>query len=218
MSVLVIGVSAMAALCAAMLTNGRQSKYMSLAGTLASEKLEDLNRWQGSFSTAGVDTSDPEICVQPGDTQEGSIAFNAQNQPVDVKNYSITCGTNPAELVNYADDVSVDVTNSTTCPNPTDGCFAETTSTTVSGVTTYYTTYHSPDGSIPGNPSTTYPQSPVSSNVLPANMTTFHRQWIIEANPVVNGTAVAGVRRITVLVTDQQVQPNIRFQMSMIRP
>ena len=62
----------MAALAAIMLTRGRQSKYMSLAGTLATERLEDLNRWKGNV-IAGVDASDPQICVQGADTSEGSL-------------------------------------------------------------------------------------------------------------------------------------------------
>ena len=43
--ILIIGLSAMAALAAVMLTRGRQSRYVNVAETLASEKLEDLNRY-----------------------------------------------------------------------------------------------------------------------------------------------------------------------------
>ena len=55
------------------------------------------------------------------------------------------------ENVSYFDNVSIDVTNTTDCGSASNGCFAETKSSTVSGTTTYHTTYHSPDGTIPGN-------------------------------------------------------------------
>jgi hypothetical protein len=44
---------------------------------------------------------------------------------------------------------------------------------------------------------------------------TFSRRWVIEQDQ-----PVAGVRRITVLVTlmDRTVQPPLTFQMSMVRP
>jgi hypothetical protein len=44
---------------------------------------------------------------------------------------------------------------------------------------------------------------------------TFDRRWVIEQDK-----PVAGVRRITVLVTlrDLTVQPPVTFQMSMVRP
>ena len=56
LAILSVGVMAAAALTAKMLATGRQSKYMSLASTLASEKLEDLNRYS---------PNDPQVCV-PG--------------------------------------------------------------------------------------------------------------------------------------------------------
>jgi Tfp pilus assembly protein PilV len=200
-AVLVIGVSAMAALAAVMLTRGRQSKYMSLGGNLASEKLEDLNRWPPNY-VSGVDQSDPQICVQGADTSEGGLSADTTN--------TITCGSATGNI-SYFDNVSIDMTNSTDCPNPSNGCFAETTSTTSNGVTTYLTTYHSPDGTIPGNSTGT---APVQSSTPPSN-TTFHRRWLIEAN-----TPVAGTKRITVLVTlmDQSVKPGVTFQMSTVRP
>ena len=206
-SVLVIGVSAMAALSATMLTRGHQSKYISLAGTLASEKLEDLNRLTGAFN-AGADNSDPNICVPSPAASEGNLATDTST--------SITCA-GATETIYYYDNVSLDVTNSTDCPNPADGCFAETVSGTSSGSATFFTTFHSPDGTIPNGG--IVPAAPASSATAPTNLT-FHRRWVIEANPLINGTAVSGIRRITVLVTllDQTVQPGVTFQMSIVRP
>ena len=43
--VLVVGVVATATLAAHCMSTNRQSKYISLAAELASEKLEDLSRW-----------------------------------------------------------------------------------------------------------------------------------------------------------------------------
>ncbi len=217
MAILIVGISAMAALSASMLTRGRQSKYMSLAGTLASEKLEDLNHWntptpnpsQIPLQYAGADYSDPQICVPnfvAGST-EGSITIGTDAPPT-----SITCN-GVTETVNYSDNVNIDVTDSAAdCTSGSSGCFAETTSTTAGGTTTYYTTYHSPNGTISS--------PPVSSTTPPSNMT-FHRQWMIEANPTIAGTTATGVRRITVLVTlsDKSVSPGaVKFQMGMVRP
>jgi prepilin-type N-terminal cleavage/methylation domain-containing protein len=54
-AVLVIGLSAMAALVAQSLSGTENARFMALATTLASEKLEDLNRWPSvsSYVAAG---------------------------------------------------------------------------------------------------------------------------------------------------------------------
>jgi prepilin-type N-terminal cleavage/methylation domain-containing protein len=49
-TVLSIGLSAMAALVAQSLSGTERARYMAVATTLASEKLEDLNRWPASAS------------------------------------------------------------------------------------------------------------------------------------------------------------------------
>jgi len=63
-TVLAIGLSAMAALVASSLNGTERARYMALATTLASEKLEDLNRWPSSDShvaTGGSLTSDSTV-------------------------------------------------------------------------------------------------------------------------------------------------------------
>jgi hypothetical protein len=47
----------------------------------------------------------------------------------------------------------------------------------------------------------------------------FHRSWLIEGAPIINGTQLTGVRRITVLVTltDLSVKPGVSTQMSLVR-
>jgi type II secretory pathway pseudopilin PulG len=192
-AILIIAVSAMAALAAIMLTRGRQSRYINVAETLASEKLEDLNRWNMNA---------PAICVQTGDTSEGSLTTPVTS--------SITCPNGVSTgTVSYFDDISIDFTSGSNCANASYGCFSETVSGSSSGTSGFFTTYHSPDGVIPGNSDGT----PVFTTTAPTNLV-FHRTWLIEAN-----TPVTNVRRITVRVTltDQSVKPSVSAQMSLVR-
>jgi len=189
-AVLTVGVCAMALLGGTMMSTGQHSKYMSVAATLASEKLEDLNRWNGNYDVA--------VCVPTGSTTVGSLTTDVLQTttcPVGLQSGSVA----------YYDDVTLTLTNGNgDCPNPSTGCFAETVSSVNAGNTQYTTTYHSPDGVIG--------TAPPSGTAPP---TTFHRRWVIEANQPVNG-----VRRVTVLVTlmDQTIHPGAVFQMSIVRP
>lgn len=203
--VLTIGVVATATVAARSLGTARQSKFMALAAELASEKLEDLSRW---------DANDPNVCVQSGDTSEGSLTADA---PVK----SITCPTGAIASVAYYDLVSVNTATGTTdCPSPTYGCFTESvygTDGTMSGENGYTTTSHSPDGTV-----TVTPPSGTATSIVG----TFDRRWVIEQDPVVNGVTITGARRVTVLVTlldtslyqGTSVHLPVTFQMSMVRP
>ena len=205
--VLTVGVVASAALATRCLTSASQSKYMSLAAQLASEKLEDLSRF---------DTNDPNVCVQTGDTSEGSITADAPLK-------SITCPTGASSPgVAYYDQVSVSTATGTSdCPNPTYGCFSEVVYYNSNGTTNGYTvTSHSPDGTV----TVTRPSSTPNSAAV-----TFDRRWVIEQDPVVNGVTITGSRRVTVLVslmgtpTPQvgfyaPLTVPVMFQMSMVRP
>ena len=188
--ILSVGVMAMALLGARMMSTGQQSKYMSVAATLASEKLEDLNRWKGDYDVA--------VCVPTGSTTVGSLTTDVLQTttcPVGLQSGSVA----------YYDDVTLTLTNGNgDCPNSTTGCFAETVSSVNNGNAQYTTTYHSPDGVIG--------TAPPSGTAPP---TTFHRRWVIEGNQPVNG-----VRRVTVLVTlmNQTIRPGAVFQMSIVRP
>ena len=190
-TVLSIGLISVAALAATMLTTGKRSKYMSLASTLASEKLEDLSRYAPSA---------PQICLPTGSTSVGNITADAPIQ-------TVTCPNSDTNSLSVAYDDDVDISFGTgggDCPNE-GGCFAETIASISNGTTQYSTTYHSPDGVVKTSTSTTS-----SSQAL-----AFHRQWLIEGD-----TPVAGVRRITVLVTlkNNVVNPPVRFQMSAVHP
>jgi len=199
--VLVVGVVATATLAAHCMNTNRQSKYMSLATELASEKLEDLSRW---------DPDDPQVCVPAGSLSVGSLTSDVLQTTTCPPPLSLCSSTGPSATVNYYDDVCMATVNSTDCPNTTYGCFSETVSTPSSG-TTIYTTTHAPDGTINVTTPPTMP-SP-----------TFRRRWIIEADSPVAGVSaicLSGTRRVTVLVTlmDKTVQPPVSFQMSMVRP
>jgi prepilin-type N-terminal cleavage/methylation domain-containing protein len=197
LAILWVGVLCAEALGTKMLATGRQSKYMALASVLASEKLEDLNRYS---------PNSPQVCVPTGSTSVGSLTQSPGVMQ------STTCPVGGAvATVAYFDDVSVSLsTSSAACPNPTAGCFSETVTEQISGSTVYSTTYHSPDGQI---------ITPTATSTAPTNVT-FHRRWIIEASPQVGGQAITGTKRITVLVTlmDTTVMPAVNFQMSLVRP
>ncbi len=195
LAILSVGVMAAAALTGKMLSVGRQSKYMSLASTLASEKLEDLNHYS---------PSDPQVCVPSANTSVGSLSSDIMQSTTCPP--SVAWSTGFTGTATYYDSVSISLSTSTSaCPNPTAGCFSETVSGLTGGNVSYTTTYHSPDGQI---------VTSAPSNIAPSYVT-FHRRWIIEANQPVTGT-----RRVTVLVTlmDTTVQPPVNFQMSLVRP
>lgn len=189
--ILTVGVLAMAALGTKMMQTGQQSKYMSVAAQLATEKLEDLSHWS---------EDDPHICVPVGLGTAGSLGGDILQQttcPPDIS------GASNSDSISYYDDVNLAVNTGTVdCPNSTVGCVSETVSGQVAGVTTYTTTYHSPDGVI-------------NFNNTPPGAATYHRRWVVEADQ-----PVAGVRRVTVLVTlaNAAQKPGVTFQMSMVRP
>jgi len=193
--ILMVGTIDMALLATTMLTRGRQSKYVTLASTLTTEKLEDLNRWPG-ISQTSTDQSALQVCVPTGSASVGSLTSDVLQ--------TTTCASGASGTVAYYDDVSIDLSNTSgNCGNSTYGCFAETITSGSNGATTYTTTAHSPDGTIITS----------QSNTAPASSLDFHRRWIIEANVPVTGT-----RRITVLTSLPNSKPAVSFQMSIVRP
>lgn len=179
--VLAIGLAATALLIAATVTGTARARHMSQAATLASEKLEDLNRWP---------SADPHVFAPSGGTAGSLTADLVQ---------SVTSGGISAD-VNYYDEISISASG---------GAISEVvTALDDSGTTIYKTTIHQPDGRIVSATSTAAPPPGGNSNV-------YKRRWLIEADQ-----PVAGVRRVTVLVTlmDQTIRPPISFQISMVRP
>jgi len=191
--VLAVGVLSAAALIGSVVGGTSRSEYMNQAATVASEKLEDLNRWPGSYNiNAGVDSGDPHVVVTNG-TSAGSLTAD------EVQTVSAN-GT--SEAVNYYDEVFF---------NPTQGALDEVVSgLDASGNLQYTTISHPATGMI-----TDPPPAPTSTPPSITGAIAFKRRWIIELNQ-----PVTGVRRITVLVTCENgfVQPPVSFQMSLVRP
>jgi prepilin-type N-terminal cleavage/methylation domain-containing protein len=130
--VLTVGLMAMAALMARTLGATQRSQFLGVATTLASEKLEDLNRWP---------QNDPNVFVPVGSTTVGSLTADV------VQN--VTSGA-VTESINYHDEVLLSATN---------GSITETrTSLDAGGNLQYVTTSHAANGTITVSaPSTTPP-------------------------------------------------------------
>ena len=122
--VLTVGLVAMAMLIANTLSMTTESKYLSLASMLASEKLEDLDR---------CSKTDPHVAIAAGNTSAGDLA--ADSGPV-----SLTVGAVTDNVV-YYDQVSL---------GPDQGTYSEVVSgLAADGSTNYTTTSFSPAGGKP---------------------------------------------------------------------
>ena len=135
--VVTIGLGGLAALVANSIATGANTKYSSLASTLASEKLEDLERWP---------TTNPNVAVTTG-TSAGSLT--ADTGPVDVTS------NGQSYAVNYYDQVRVSMSG---------GSFAETvTGLDGNGNPQYSTITIGPQGGAPTfSQSTSAPSTPVT--------------------------------------------------------
>ncbi len=167
----------MASLVAQTLSGTERSRYMSLASTLTSEKLEDLNRWPNV---------DPHVSVPSGSTSEGSLTSD------------VSLGA-----INYYDDINL---------SNTTGQVSETIASTSGSTTTYSSVIHNSTGYVQSGANSS---APSGSGII-----AFHRRWLIEADPVVNGITLTGSRRVTVSVSlsNQSVRPPVNFQLSLVRP
>jgi Tfp pilus assembly protein PilV len=179
--ILIVGLVAVAGVVGSTLGNTARSEYMTQAATLATEKLEDLNRYP---------SADPNVAAAAGSSVGSLTSDVLQN----------VTANGVTEAVNYYDEVFF---------SPSQGAIVETDSSLdASGNTQYSTISYTPDGHVNTSaPTTTAPSS--------AGSIAFKRRWIIEMDQ-----PVTGVRRVTVVVTleNQQVQPSVTFQMSMVRP
>jgi prepilin-type N-terminal cleavage/methylation domain-containing protein len=200
--VLAIGLISLAALTAQMENGTERARFMGLAANLATEKLEDLNRWP---------SWDPNVYAPSGGTS-GSLTTDPA--PASVTSNGVT------ETVSYFDDVvisnnggSADTSGTGTCGSGNTGAVGETVSGLNNGTTVYTTTYHCADGEVVSVQNN-------SATAADVNAIEFHRRWTIESNPSINGTTVNNVRRVTVLVTlsNGYMNPPVSFQMSMVRP
>ncbi|PYS16867.1 MAG: hypothetical protein DMG15_00915 [Acidobacteria bacterium] len=110
-SVLAIGLLSAGLLAGQMVSGTNRSKYINAASTLASEKLEDLNR---------LDVQDPQICVPTGNTTAGSLASDI-NQTTNLADGTGTCpdGTAACFAETVASVVGGTTTYTTTVHSPT---------------------------------------------------------------------------------------------------
>lgn len=121
-SILAIGLLGVAALLAQLAGNSTSSRYMSEEALLASEKLDDLNRYP---------YNDPSIAV-PNGTSAGSLTTDTTA--------TVTANGLPAEVVDYFDQIRISSGN---------GNMVETVlGKDVNGNAQYTTTTHAPDGTI----------------------------------------------------------------------
>jgi len=201
LTVLAIGLVSLAALTAQMENGTERSRFMGIAATLATEKLEDLNRWP---------SGDPHVNSNSASTV-GSLTS-------DVGPVSVTSSAGITDSgINYFDDVVIaDNGGAADSSNGNGACASGVGAVgeTVSSSSGYTTTYHCADGEMPPPVTTATATAPEVSAI------SFHRRWTIEQNPSINGTTVNNVRRVTVLVTltNGYMNPPVSFQLSMVRP
>jgi Tfp pilus assembly protein FimT len=119
-AILMVGLVGVASMFGRIWGSTSYSEYMIQASTLASEKLEDLNRYP---------EGDPNVVVTSG-TTAGSLTADTD---ASVTSNSVT------DTVDYFDEVFMD---------PSAGSIAETVATGTSPNYTYTTTTHNPNGTI----------------------------------------------------------------------
>ena len=168
MVVMTVGVVSLAGVLCKMGVGTDQARYASTAALLASDKLEDLNRYP---------SGDVAITVSSGSTA-GSLS---------------------SDTAGYYDDVLLSTGS---------GSVSEISSSVGSGGTIYTTIAQTPTGEPPPYP---LPQSSTPPTIT-GDTLQFHRRWLIEANTPLNG-----VNRFTVLVTLNNSNPPVSFQMTMVR-
>jgi prepilin-type N-terminal cleavage/methylation domain-containing protein len=193
MAVMVGGLMATAVLMANVYKLTVRSRYVALASQLASEELEDLNRYPAT--TGGF--IDPHIMVPSGSNTCGVAGVTCIG--------SLTADYGPQAITVSGNTTSVSYFDSV-CLSTQNGQMSETYQDPSSSSPLYDTLTFSPNGQAP---SVSY------SSTRPIVGMTFDRRWVIEQDK-----PVAGVRRITVLVilADRTIQPPVTYQMSMVRP
>jgi Tfp pilus assembly protein PilV len=120
-AILMVGLVGVASMFGRIWGSTSYSEYMIQASTLASEKLEDLNRFP---------TGDPNVVVTAGNTTAGSLTAN--------NDATVTSDT-VTEPVDYFDEVFMD---------PSAGSISETIATGTSPNYTYTTTTHNANGTV----------------------------------------------------------------------
>jgi len=156
----------MAALIGQSLGGTEKARYLALATTLASEKLEDLSRYPVA--------TPPVAPLQGG----GSIT---------------------SDVTGYNDNVDL---------SDAQGQVGTSMLTTGGG---YLNISHQSSGQV------SVATNAGSALTSGTGTNVFHRRWLIEQDPAINGVALTGSRRITVLVTMPNQMPPVTFQLSTVR-
>jgi hypothetical protein len=127
-AILMVGLVGVATMFGRIWGSTSYSEYMIQAATLASEKLEDLNRYP---------SGDPDVVVTAGNTTAGSLTADTDA--------SVTA-SGVTDSVDYFDEVFMD---------PSAGSISETVATGTSPNYSYSTTTHNANGTITTPPATT---------------------------------------------------------------
>ena len=193
MAIMVVGMMATALLMANVYKLTVRSRFVALASQLASEELEDLNRWPAT--TGGF--IDPHIIVPSGSNTCGATGVTCIG--------SLTTDYGPQTITVSGNTTSVSYFDSV-CLSTQNGQMSETYQDPSSSTPLYDTLTFSPNGQAP---SVSYSSTPPTVGM------TFDRRWVIEQDQ-----SVVGVRRITVrvILADRTIQPPVTYQMSMVRP
>lgn len=187
-TILTIGLMASALLMSNTYRFTVRSRFMAEAAQLASEKLEDLNRFPQIDAHITVPTG-ATTCGITGATCEGSLTSDLAPQSITVNGATTT--------VNYSDAVFISTAN---------GQMQETYQTAGGSSPQYATLTFSPNGQTP---------AVTTSTTAPSTGETFDRRWVIEQDqPVVGVRRVT----VLVTLMDATIKPPITFQMSMVRP
>ena len=202
LAILVVGLMANALLMANVYRLTVRSRFMALASQLASEELEDLNRWPVNMVDAPP-YIDPHILVPSGSNSCGFAGVTCTGSLTSDYGPETIIVSGNSTAVSYFDYVYLSTQNGTMSETYKKSCTGPP-----AGTGNYVTVSYSPNGQTPAYPAPCFAAPP------DAGMT-FDRRWVIEQDQ-----PVPGVRRITVLVTlmDKSIQPPVTFQMSMVRP
>ena len=200
MVVVCTGLLAVALLVATSASGSERSRYMSMASSLASEKIEDLMR----YPSADAQVTVPAGSTCAGVTEAGGVScVGSLTLPV---SQSITAGATTS-TVYYYDDVYI----SASAGQETNGGAITTVTQTAAG---YCVFNHQPNGTASETCGATAPA------LSGSDLLTFHRSWIIESPVIINGNTINGIRRITVWVKlmNSYENPPVTFQVSIVRP
>lgn len=117
LTVLVIGLIGVAALIGNLIASGGKTRYVNIANVLASEKLDDLNKWPCSESQNGTVTCDDNIT--PGGSLTGPTACGANDNWCDQVTVSESSGADYETQTQYNADGTI---NTTTIVHTNTGC------------------------------------------------------------------------------------------------